>query len=204
MEQMEGMVQPQGTTAAEQAAGQAAQQPGQPAPPPRRPRVRPVHALVVVIVAAVVVGALYIATGGAASPMVANGYNVSVYYTGSFTNGTVFSSNFGGTPLNFTVGSGQIISGFNNALIGMRLNQTKNITLTANEAYGQVNQSLIVVVPKSQFGNQTVEVGNVVTTSSGRQGIITAVGLGNVTVDFNPSLAGKTLMFEIKVVGIRK
>ena len=169
-------------------------------------KLKPVHAVAIIIVVAVVIGAFYITTVGAGSPtVVQNGDNVSVYYTGKFSNGTVFDSNVGHQTLNFTVGSGQLIRGFNNAVVGMKINQTKNITLTPSEAYGPINQSLIITVPRTDFSNNpNVSVGMAVTTSSGARGLITKLNTTNATINFNNPLAGQTLIFQIRIVSIRK
>lgn len=168
---------------------------------------KPVLYAAVVIVIVVVLAVAYVALSGAQGPVVADGNNISVYYTGTFTNGTVFNSNVGGTPFQFTVGVGQVITGFDQGVIGMHLNQTKTLTIPANEAYGEVNPALILHVPISAFGNRTVQPGMTVTrNASGEyaQGTVTAVNSTNVTIDFNPPLAGYTLVFKITVVGIRK
>ncbi len=164
-----------------------------------------------IIIIAVIVAAAIIASGAyvvsaSQQQIVVAGDNVSVYYTGSFTNGTVFDSNVGAQPLYFTAGAGQVIKGFDQAVIGMKLNQSKQVTIPVNEAYGPVNPRLIVSVPAKAFGNQTVQVGAKVSEGTGRQtvdGVVVAVNATNVTVDFNPPLAGQTLVFTIKVVGIQ-
>ena len=140
---------------------------------------------------------------------VQSGDDVEVYYTGKFTNGTVFDTNVnnGRPTLNFTAGASQVIPGFDNAVIGMKLNETKTVTIPANDAYGPVNTKLIISVPLSKFGNQTVKVGMQFTqTTAGKQavGTITQVNSTNATIDFNPPLAGQTLVFTITVVGIHK
>jgi FKBP-type peptidyl-prolyl cis-trans isomerase 2 len=163
-------------------------------------------ALVVVIIV-VALCAAYFVINNAAGPVVAVGDTVNVSYTGTFTNGTVFDSSVGKQPLQFTVGSGQLIKGFDQGVIGMRLNEQKTITIPANEAYGEVNPALIVPVPSNAFGNQTMRVGMVVSaTTNGivNQGMVTAVNNTTVMVDFNPPLAGKTLIFTIKVLAIKK
>lgn len=163
--------------------------------------------LVVLVVIALVAG-IYL-MGNTAPVAVASGDNISVYYTLALTNGTVLQSNFGQQPLTFTAGSNELIQGFNQAILGMTVNQTKNVTIPANEAYGPVNPSLFVQVPLSAFGNSTVEPGMTVTqtvSSTGQQyqGIITGVNETNATVDFNPPLAGQILHFTIRVVHIQK
>ncbi|MGC8572202.1 MAG: FKBP-type peptidyl-prolyl cis-trans isomerase [Candidatus Micrarchaeia archaeon] len=150
--------------------------------------------------------AIIFAFGGSSQTVVA-GDNVSVYYTGSFPNGTVFNTNVGGAPLNFTAGSNQLIPGFSDAVIGMKVGQNKTVTLTPNEAYGYFNQSLVQKIPLSMFGNNatnSLKVGMVVRTQTGLEGFV--IGLNNTiaTVNFNPPLAGKTLIFNIKLVSINK
>jgi peptidylprolyl isomerase len=153
------------------------------------------------------IAAVYITVGGSSAPIVAAGDTISVYYTGTLTNGTIFDSNVGKKTLNFTVGSGQLISGFDNGVVGMKINETKTITIPPNQAYGEINPNLIIKVPLTEFGNMTVKVGMSVTqTSNGQQfqGVVTAINSTTATVDFNPALAGQTLIFKIKVVGIKK
>jgi peptidylprolyl isomerase len=170
---------------------------------PKGFKLKPLHIALLVIVIGAIIGGIYVATG-VAQPVVAAGDNVSVYYTGKFTNGTVFDTNVGQQPFNFTAGAGQVIPGFDQGVIGMKVGETRNITIAPAEGYGEINQSLIVTVPSSQFGNQSVQVGMVFTTSTGQEGKVTAVGSNTVTVDFNPPLAGQTLLFQIEVISIKK
>lgn len=167
-------------------------------------RLKPLHIAAIVIAVVVVLGGVYVVTSYAAPTVAVLGDNVSVYYTGSFTNGTVFGSNVGQQPLTFTAGSNQLIKGFSNAVIGMEVNQTKNVTLTPAEAYGQINQSLFVSVPLQEFRNQTPTVGMIVSSAAGEEGMVTFVNSTVAVVDFNPPLAGKTLVFRITVVSIKK
>ena len=166
--------------------------------------IRPAYIIAAVAAIAIIIGVIYMAAGNASAQVVAVGDNVSVYYTGTLTNGTVFDSNVGKSPLNFTVGAGEMIKGFDQGVVGMRLNENKTLTLPPDEAYGNVNPSLVVQVPRSQFGNSTVAVGMRVQSSSGAVGVIKAVNASNVTVDFNSELAGQTLIFQVKVVGIKR
>jgi len=168
---------------------------------------KPVYILIAVVIVALLLVAVYLASSSGmatAVPVVAEGDNISVYYTLTLSNGTVFQSDFGQQPLNFTVGSGQMIAGFDRGVVGMKLNQTKTIMIPANQAYGEINPALFTEVPISDFGNQTVSVGMAVTDSSGRQGTITGKNSTTVTVDFNPALAGQNLTFTIKVLRIQK
>ncbi|MGC8537517.1 MAG: FKBP-type peptidyl-prolyl cis-trans isomerase [Candidatus Micrarchaeia archaeon] len=160
--------------------------------------------ILIVVIAAIAVISYIVIGNAAASQSVKLGDNISVYYVGSFTNGTVFGSNFNGTPLNFTVGSPQIIPGFSSATIGMRVGQVKNVTIPMQDAYGPINQSKIISVPLKDFSNSTVKIGSVVTTSSGQPGEIISLNSTNATIDFNSPLAGHTLNFEIKIAAIKK
>ncbi len=171
--------------------------------------VKPIYALVAVVLIIGVIGLIYFEVGLTSEPTVAAGDAIQVYYTGTFTNGTVFDSNIGGQTLNFTVGANQVIPGFDEGVVGMELNENKTITVPADEAYGPINPALVVQVPLSQFGNQTIEKGMTITATSAsngqtQEGIATAVNSTMVTVNFNSPLAGQTLIFSVKVVGISK
>ena len=179
-------------------------------------QVKPVQVIGIAVLITVLIAIAYLYSGAAPhnggiatsvmslQQTVATGDNVSVYYTGSFTNGTVFGSNEGSQPLFFIAGSNQIIPGFNQAVMDMTVNQTKNVTLPVNEAYGPVNQSLIIQVPLSEFGNRTVGVGEHLSSNTGRYGVITAINNTTATIDFNSPLAGKILRFQITVRSIKK
>ncbi len=148
-------------------------------------------------------------TSGSLAGTVVTGDQIEVSYVGSFTNGTVFDSSArDGRPLNFTVGAGQVIAGFDQAVVGMGVNQSKTVTLPPAEAYGAVNPSLFIHVPTNVLTkdlNATPVVGMSVTAgASGQRGIVTSVNATNTTLDFNPPLAGKTLIFNITVVAILK
>ena len=161
------------------------------------------HAIVIVAVIAILISSFYLLSYKTSSAItVKSGDNVTVFYSLWLSNGTLVQSNFNSTPFSFIAGSTGVISGFNNAVIGMKEGQIKNVTLPPNEAYGNVNDSLIIIVPRSEFGNNSISLGKTVSAANGDRGVITALNSTNVTVDFNPPLAGKTLIFEIKVVKI--
>lgn len=132
---------------------------------------------------------------------------VSVHYKGSLSNGEVFDSSEGRDPLQFTVGTGQVITGFDNGVLGMELNEEKTIQIPANEAYGEVRGELIQQVPKNQLPEEIKpEIGLklVSRTPDGQEIplVVTEVTEENITVDANHALAGKDLTFEVKLVGI--
>jgi peptidylprolyl isomerase len=129
---------------------------------------------------------------------------IEVFYTGTLDDGTVFDSNVGGAPLKFTVGSGELIKGFDEGVVGMKLNETKKVAIKAEDAYGNKRDELIVEVPKDNFGDAEIKEGMGVRTEDGHEGTVISVGEKSVKVDFNPQLAGKDLNFEIKVASIKK
>jgi peptidylprolyl isomerase len=138
---------------------------------------------------------------------VETGQFVSVHYTGTLENGKVFDTSEGRHPLEVEVGAQQIISGFENALMGMALNEKKVFTLNPEDAYGQRDESLTHSVPRADVPPEiNPEVGQAVAlaTQSGQQvpAMITEVDDEKVVVDLNHPLAGATLTFDIEVVGI--
>lgn len=153
------------------------------------------------------------APSAATNAVVQNGDTVTVDYVGSFTNGTVFDSSAIHGPLNVTVGAHQVIPGFENALVGMKINQSKTITLPPSEAYGEYNASRVVSVPLANFGADPSNYTGryiTVTTSTGQPIQAKVVSVthstnttnGTVTLDLNHPLAGKTLVFNITVIRI--
>ncbi len=138
--------------------------------------------------------------------VVEKGDLIKVDYKGTLENGTMFDSSEGREPLEFTAGAGQMIKGFDSAVIGMKIGEEKTVTLKPSEAYGERNPEAIVSIPKQQLidaGINNPEVGMKI-FASGRPVTITEVNDENVTLDFNPELAGKTLIFWIKIVDIKK
>ena len=137
-----------------------------------------------------------------------NGDNVSVHYTGTFNDGTKFdSSHDRGEPISFTVGAGQMISGFDSAVNGMNVGESKTVTLSPDQAYGDSNPDAIQSVPKTEFpdGFEFIEGGVVQGQYPNGQpfrATITEVRESEATVDFNHPMAGKTLNFEIELVSI--
>ena len=160
------------------------------------------YIIVIVAVIAVLIVSFYLLSHSNNAVSVKSGDNVTVFYSLWLSNGTLVQTNFNSTPFSFIVGSSQVIKGFSNAVLGMREGQVKNVTLSPAEAYGNINDSLIITVPKSDFGNSSLYVGERVSNSNGAAGVITGLNSTSVTVNFNSPLAGKTLIFEIKVVKI--
>jgi FKBP-type peptidyl-prolyl cis-trans isomerase 2 len=133
------------------------------------------------------------------------GDTVSVDYNGRFEDGSVFDSSMGREPLTFQVGAGNMIKGFDDAVIGMKVGETKTVTLPPELAYGQIDPNKIVDIDRNLFSKiPSIEVGTMVTFQSGMRGRVEKFNDQNVTMNFNSEMAGKTLVFEITVVSINK
>ena len=100
-------------------------------------QIKPLYILIAVVVVVAAAAAVYFVFVGGVGQAVAAGDTVSVYYNGTYTNGTVFDSNFGKQPLNFTVGANQVIPGFNNAVVGMKVGGRRELIIPPALAYGQ-------------------------------------------------------------------
>jgi FKBP-type peptidyl-prolyl cis-trans isomerase 2 len=136
---------------------------------------------------------------------VAEGGLIKVHYKGTLSDGTQFDSSEGRDPLEFTAGAGQMIKGFDSAVIGMALNEEKTVTLTPDQAYGQEDPARIVEIPKTSIQNaDSLQPGMTVTNSQGANGTVQEIKQDTIVINFNHRLAGKTLTFWIKIVDIQK
>ena len=136
---------------------------------------------------------------------VESGHNVKVHYRGTLTDGTEFdNSRTRGETLNFTLGTGGMIRGFTDAILGMTVGETKSITIPPDEAYGPRIQEAIQEVEASAFSSiPDMEVGGLI-QGNGPNGTFVAkvadITDTHVTLDLNHPLAGETLNFEIELV----
>jgi len=139
---------------------------------------------------------------------VKNGDTVSIHYRGTFDDGTEFDSSFErGEPITCQVGAGMLISGFDNALSGMEVGETKNIHLGPEEAYGEHISSGIQEVTRDCFPEDFDLIKEATVygkNAAGEEMIATIIDFNNdtATLDFNHPMAGKSLNFEINVVEI--
>lgn len=136
---------------------------------------------------------------------VKNGMNVSVHYRGTLNDGTEFDSSYDrGETLDFQVGSGQMIPGFDSGVVGMQIGETKTISVDPADGYGEVNPEAVQEIPKDQFPEDFEFIVGATVTGQGPRGPIMAKilkeGSDTVEMDFNHPLAGQTLTFEIEVV----
>jgi FKBP-type peptidyl-prolyl cis-trans isomerase 2 len=126
---------------------------------------------------------------------------IKVEYVGSFPDGKVFDKSEGRGPLEFEAGAGQMIKGFDKAVIGMKLNEEKTVVLEPEDAYGKEGEGQRLSIPEQQLGAGVKE-GMPVASASGEIGKVVEVKNGIVTLEFSHPMAGKKLQFWIKVVAI--
>ncbi len=134
---------------------------------------------------------------------------VKVHYTGTIADGTQFDSSVGLEPLEFTLGSGQVIVGFDEAVTGMKAGEKRNVTIPADKAYGQRNEEMVITAPRSSVPTDIIpEVGQQLQLSGpNNQPIlvkIVEVTDEHIQLDANPPMAGQDLTFELELVSIEK
>ena len=135
------------------------------------------------------------------------GDTVRVHYTGTLEDGTQFDSSRGAEPLEFAMGQGQLIAGFENAVADLAVGDSCTVTLQPEEGYGEVNEAMVQDVPREMMPEGVeLEVGMVLQGSGddGRVDNFTVVSFtdDHVKLDANHPLAGKVLTFEIELVAI--
>jgi peptidylprolyl isomerase len=138
---------------------------------------------------------------------VKKGNKIKVHYTGTLDDGTQFDSSEGREPLEFAVGEGMVVKGFDDAVVGMEKDVEKEVKIKAEDAYGDRKEELVMEFSKDMIGEG----------KEAKEGMMIAVGLPNgknfpgkivevkekvLKIDMNPPLAGKDLNFKIKVVEI--
>jgi len=133
------------------------------------------------------------------------GDTVQVHYTGTLSDGTVFDSSQGREPLQFTLGAGEVIPGFEKAVAGMSVGERKTVTIPADEAYGARSPQAILQVPRQQFPQEIDPQPGlqlVMQRSDGHQipVVVVEVTETHVVIDANHPLAGHDLTFEIELV----
>lgn len=133
------------------------------------------------------------------------GDTVKVHFKGTLDDGTVFADSKGGDPVQFTIGEGALIPGFEEETVGMSEGDQKSIRLEADRAFGQKRDELVSTVPRSAIPeNIDLSVGLQLqmNSSSGQpvQVVVTDVAEDEITIDANPPLAGHPLTFDIELV----
>jgi peptidylprolyl isomerase len=135
------------------------------------------------------------------------GQTVRVHYTGRLTDGTLFDSSAERDPLEFELGSGQVIPGFENAVVGMAVGENKSVSIEPEQAYGARHEQLIQSVPMSALPDDMqpavgMQLQSQTPTGEVMRLVVTEVAEESITVDANHPLAGQVLQFEIELIEI--
>lgn len=129
------------------------------------------------------------------------GDTVSLHYRGTLDDGSEFDSSAGRDPLTFTVGAGQVIAGFDEAVKGMAVGEKKTFRLEPEEAYGERSEDLIITVP-AENAPEGLQPGQQVALGNAPATVVSIGENGDVVVDANHALAGQALTFDVELVSI--
>ena len=133
------------------------------------------------------------------------GDNVKVHYTGKLADGTVFDSSDGGDPLEFAIGSGQVIQGFDEGVVGMKVGESKVLDIPVAKAYGERQDEMVIQAPIEQVPPDLKPELGMRLEMGGANGevlrvVVVEIADTHITLDANPPLAGEDLTFEIELV----
>lgn len=136
-----------------------------------------------------------------------SGNQVSVHYTGKLESGEVFDSSVDREPLSFQVGAGQMIKGFDDGVLGMKVGDKKTLTLSPDEAYGQWDHQNVHSIPREHLkGIDDFEIGQILPLQNEHGEVyrpkVMKVTDAEVKLDFNHELAGQTLIFDVEMMSI--
>ena len=159
------------------------------------------------LVAGIIPTATQAESPGGSNMSISDGNIVSLEYTLTLDNKEVIDTNVGGAPLTFTQGSHQIIPGLESALEGMKMGESKQVTVEPKDAYGEVDEQRVQEVPLEHIPPDARKVGMQLEGKDphGRivRPIIREVKDKVAVLDFNHPLAGKTLYFDVKILDIK-
>jgi peptidylprolyl isomerase len=139
--------------------------------------------------------------------MIENGQKVKIHYTGTLDDGKQFDSSAGRDPLEFEMGAGMVIPGFEKGVSGMEVGEKKTIHIPAAEAYGERREDMVMEFERTQLPDDLEPEVGMGLQMQGPQGQaipvqITAVGEANITIDANHPLAGENLNFELELIEV--
>lgn len=135
------------------------------------------------------------------------GDNVKVHYTGKLKDGSIFDTSVERDPLQFVLGGGMVIAGFDQGVEGLSVGESVTVNISPEQGYGPHRPEMLLVIPRAQFpAHLSAQVGDKyqVPDPTGRVSVLTVTDVSdeNVTLDANHELAGKDLIFEIKLIEI--
>ena len=145
---------------------------------------------------------VWVATAAAEDRVAKDGDTVAIHYTGSLEDKTVFDTSENRDPLEFTVGDKNLIPGMTNGVRGMKVGESKTITIPQEEAYGPYDDKLVFEVPTKNLP-PGITAGTPLRDPNGNMVMVKEVNEDKSILDANHILAGKTLIFDIKVVSIK-
>ena len=138
---------------------------------------------------------------------VKKGDTVKVHYTGKLEDGKEFDSSLNRQPLQFEVGAGRVINGFEDAVVGLKVGDKKTVTIPAEDAYGSYDENLLIDIPKKNVPEGVIPEVGMKFQLVNQQGqavhvVVTEVHDETVRLDANHPLAGKTLVFDLEILEI--
>jgi FKBP-type peptidyl-prolyl cis-trans isomerase 2 len=164
-----------------------------------------------IILSAILAGLMLVmgCGGGDGAAVAKAGDTVKVNYTGTLKDGTQFDSSVGRDPLQFTLGSGQVIKGFDDAVTGMKVGEKKTVTIPAAQAYGAYRNDLVFEVDKAKLPSTITPVVGMQLQTTQQDGSVMTVTIKSInattiTLDANSPMAGKDLTFALELVEIVK
>ncbi len=136
-----------------------------------------------------------------------NGDTVKVHYTGKLADGVEFDSSIGGEPLEFDLGAGQVIEGFESAIVGMKEGEKKTVTIPVDKAYGEINEDYILTASRDKLPPDLepfvgLQLLMPVPNSEPVPVTVTEFDDNEITLDANHPLAGKELIFDLELIGV--
>lgn len=135
------------------------------------------------------------------------GNTVRVHYTGKLESGKEFDSSLDRQPLQFEVGAGNVIKGFEDAVVGLKIGEKKTVTIPSEDAYGSYDENLLIEIPKKNVPEGIIPEVGMRLQLVNQQGqaahvVVTEILDETVRLDANHPLAGKTLVFDLEVLEI--
>jgi len=133
------------------------------------------------------------------------GTTVTLHFALLLEDGAVVDSNFEGKPATFSIGDGNLLPGFEETLLGLRADDEREFLIPPEKAFGQHNEQNVQAVSMDNFDQLEIEVGAMFSFQNGdgeMPGVIAEIADGEVMVDFNHPLAGKNIVFQVKIVSV--